>query len=247
MPCFVMIRHVNSELTNKYWIECYNSIRTFYKDAHILIIDNKSNYDFITEIETVGTTVIQSEFVGRGELLGYYYYYKSGITDPAVILQDSMFIKEYIDFGSSPMLLWNFPVENDDRDNYNNDEILYLLRKLENSGDLITIYNNRPTWKGCFCSCAVIDYKTLQQLDIKYGLFNLVNTIITPANAQAFERVFPIVLHAHDPTIINRPLLGNIFNYINSTPGYCWFFTYNDYINNPKVHNKIIKVWSRRI
>ena len=27
---FIVLRHVNNELTNKYWIKCVNSIRKFY-------------------------------------------------------------------------------------------------------------------------------------------------------------------------------------------------------------------------
>ena len=29
---FIILRHVNSSLTNQYWIKCYNSIRNFYKE-----------------------------------------------------------------------------------------------------------------------------------------------------------------------------------------------------------------------
>ena len=44
---FIILRHVNSELTNQYWIYCYQSIRK-YPEQSILIIDDNSNYQYIT-------------------------------------------------------------------------------------------------------------------------------------------------------------------------------------------------------
>ena len=50
---FIMLRHVNSEETNKYWIESYSCIRSLYPDNMIIIIDDSSNYVFITEIPLI--------------------------------------------------------------------------------------------------------------------------------------------------------------------------------------------------
>lgn len=71
---FIILRHVNNDLTNKYWIHCYNCIRKHYQENHILIIDDNSNYNFITNKELYKTTIINSEYHQRGELLPYYYY-----------------------------------------------------------------------------------------------------------------------------------------------------------------------------
>jgi hypothetical protein len=45
---FIILRHVNNELTNKYWIHCYKCIREFYPENKILIIDDNSDYKYIT-------------------------------------------------------------------------------------------------------------------------------------------------------------------------------------------------------
>ena len=37
---FIILRNVNSELTNKYWIHCYNCIRKYYPENKIIIIDD---------------------------------------------------------------------------------------------------------------------------------------------------------------------------------------------------------------
>ena len=53
---FIILRHVNNEITNKYWITCIESIRQFYPDNDILIIDDNSDYNFITSPELYKTT-----------------------------------------------------------------------------------------------------------------------------------------------------------------------------------------------
>jgi hypothetical protein len=42
------------------------------------------------------TTIINSEYHGRGELLPYYYYLQNKFVDKAVIIHDSVFINKYI-------------------------------------------------------------------------------------------------------------------------------------------------------
>ena len=46
---FIIIRHVNNDLTNKYWIHCYDCIRTYYPENSIVIIDDNSKQEYITE------------------------------------------------------------------------------------------------------------------------------------------------------------------------------------------------------
>ena len=41
---FILTRHVNSKLTNKYWIECVKQIRQIYKNNIIMTEDQKFNH-----------------------------------------------------------------------------------------------------------------------------------------------------------------------------------------------------------
>ena len=67
---FILTRHVNSEQTNKYWNQCVKLIRTFYPLRKIVIIDDNSNQEFLkAEHNYKNLTIIQSEYLGRGELL----------------------------------------------------------------------------------------------------------------------------------------------------------------------------------
>jgi hypothetical protein len=95
---FIILRHVNNNLSNQYWIYNYNCIRKYYPNNEIIIIDDNSNYQFIKEINLYKTTIIKSEYPGRGELLPYIYYLKYKLFDTAVIIHDSVFINKYIDF-----------------------------------------------------------------------------------------------------------------------------------------------------
>jgi len=240
MLSFVIIRHVNSKITNLYWIECYKCIRQLYKDNPIIIVDNNSNYDLITNFELVNTTVINSEFKCRGELTGYYYFYKTNTSSHAIILQDCMFIKQYIDFGSDNIFLWNFNADCD-----NPSEIRHMLSLLNNSEALLSMYDNKSQWNGCFASCSVIDRETLQILDEKYNLFALLTIITNSQYQKAFERVLAVLLCSIYPNMCNRSFFGDIFNYINATNGYGWGFTFNNYINN-NISCPIVKIWSQR-
>jgi len=94
---FIILRHVNSALTNNYWIRCHGCIRIFYPEHPILIIDDGSDYKYVTDITLYKTTVINSEYPGRGELLPYYYYLHNKLFETAVIIHDSVFINTYID------------------------------------------------------------------------------------------------------------------------------------------------------
>ena len=44
---FIITRHVNSELTNKYWNNCVQCLRRFYPYRKIVIIDDNSKKDLV--------------------------------------------------------------------------------------------------------------------------------------------------------------------------------------------------------
>ena len=73
---FIIIRHVNSELTDNYWITNIKHIRKYYKNK-IVIIDDNSDKTYLNNMDAPmdNVEVILSEFPKRGELLPYYYLY----------------------------------------------------------------------------------------------------------------------------------------------------------------------------
>ena len=75
---FIITRHVNSEITNRYWNQNVKLIRTFYPLRQIVIIDDNSKPEFIKEFFPYkNVEYVVSEFPQRGEILPFYYYIKN--------------------------------------------------------------------------------------------------------------------------------------------------------------------------
>jgi hypothetical protein len=228
---FIILRHVNNEITNTYWINCMNSIRVFYPENKILIIDDNSNYDFITEEKLYKTTIINSEYPKRGELLPYYYYLHNKLFDIAVILHDSTIINKYIDFNVNKYRpLWNFRHGSCDQIP---DETLMI--KSFNDTQLLEFYQNRIFWNGCYGGMSVIRHDYLRFINTKYPIANLLEFVLNRYNRMSFERVIGCVLSSHEMT---SPILGNITEYC---PWGLHMHQKNSYMHLP-----IFKYWTGR-
>jgi len=239
---FIILRHVNSEATNRYWIHCHECIRRFYPENPILIIDDNSNYSFITISNNeimYKTRIIQSEFPKRGELLPYYYYLRNPFAKYVVILHDSVFINKYIDFlpsqepsSSHPpyRFLWDFEHEWD--------QIEDETRMIQHVGDpdLLTFYEDKVLWKGCFGGMCLIRHDFLRIVDSKYEFTTkLLNDITERYNRCSFERVLACILQKEEANI---PLFGNLHAYMP------WGVSFEN--RQRFYHLPIIKVWTGR-
>jgi hypothetical protein len=227
---FIILRYVNNNLTNKYWIKSYNSIRQYYPENHIIIIDDNSNYDFITNKKLYKTTIIKSEYPKRGELLPYYYFLHNKLFDVAVFIHDSVFINSYIDFSVEKYkILWEFE---------------HYWDKIEDETKMINIfkdkeltdfYNNKHLWKGCLGCMSIISHDFLTHINNKYDLSKLLDCVLSRNNRMSLERIISCIFQKEAP---KETLLGNIHNYCQ------WGLTIND-IDKYK-HLPIIKVWTGR-
>ena len=235
---FIMLRHVNSKRTNLYWIECYNSIRKFYPENKIVIIDDNSNYDFITsekDIKLENCEIVKSEFHKRGELLPYYYYSKNKWFDTGAIIHDSVFIRKKVDFSKVDKykMLWTFasnccqqPVDEKK-----------IISKLNNNEELLKFHNNRNLWIGCFGCMSVITHDYLKIIDDKHNLSNMLDVITTRYNRCSFERVVACLLQFNHKQE-KKSVFGNIFRYCR------WGITYEQKDNHKNL--PFVKVWSGR-
>ena len=218
---FIMIRYVNSTATNSVWKECYHSIRKFYNNL-IVIIDDNSSPEYLTEIDTTNCIIVKSEFPRRGELSPYCYYIKNKYFDRAIVIQDSMRFKQYCDFRNIS--------------NYKNYTRLFSFEntayKIDigffkeatsylNNGSALYQYhlNNINRMIGCFGICYVIDYKYIIEIENKYKISNLVNFIDTRPKRQTLERLLSCLfemersINKYDTRI---DMFGSIFNNNNS-------------------------------
>jgi hypothetical protein len=231
---FIILRHVNSEKTGKYWKISYESIRKFYPENNIMIIDDNSNYEFIDtnyENTLASTTIIKSEYPGKGEILPYIYYLKNKLFDIAVIIHDSVFINKQIDFNvQNYKILWEFEHKWDQP----KDEIT-LISKLDNYEELLIFHSSKQLWKGCFGCMSVITYDYLNKINDKFNISLLLPGITSRHNRMSIERVIACLLQYFCK---NQSICGNIHKYCKFGLKFEEMKTIN--------HLPIIKVWTGR-
>lgn len=258
---FIILRNVNNAKTNEYWVLCYNCIRKYYPENHILIIDDDSNKEYLENKDLYKTTVINTEYPRRGELLPYYYYLRNRLFDVAVIIHDSVFINKYIDFSIDKYkFIWTFQHDWDQVEDETD------MINVFNDKDLLDFYHNKKLWEGCFGAMSIISYEYLETVHKKYNIDLLLDKVVTRYNRCSFERVIGVLLQFElhlctfktplSGVVMNgegvadcafemrngvkqQPLLGNIHEYC------IWKsirFNNKDKYN----HLPIIKVWTGR-
>ena len=229
---FVVLRHVNNFLTNRYWNHNYRCIRQYYPENLIMIIDDNSNLNFLKEEQRLyNVVIVNSDFHGRGELLPYYYYLSNKLFDKAIIIHDSVFINKYINFDDviDYKILWNFEHMSDQIKDETN------MIKLFNDNSLTSFYQNKQLWKGCFGGMSIITHDYLTFINSKYELSKLLNVVLNRYNRCSFERVIACLLQKH---VVHNSLLGDIHKYCK------WgilFVQRDNYKDLP-----LIKVWTGR-
>jgi hypothetical protein len=245
---FIMTRHVNSEMTNRYWQDCYRSIRRFYSSAIILIIDDNSDLSFVRiddDLVLENCFFIRSEFPRCGEFLGYYYFHKYRPFKKAVILHDSVFFQRYIDFQYHEPFrsLWHFVQHHWD------DEVIEigLLSTLRYAEELIAFYHQKNRWYGSFGQQAVCTLEWIDRMEDKYGFLGLVHHIRDRQTRSCMERIVGCVAAKEDPSLCSTPsLFGAIFSFLP------WGYSYDDYRQDRQdctsraYRLPIIKVWTSR-
>jgi hypothetical protein len=249
---FIIIRHVNSEKTNKYWNHSVKCLRTLYPLIKIIIIDDNSNYNYVKEdFNYKNVEIINSEFKGRGEILPYYYYLKNKFFDNAVIIHDSVFFHKRVDFnkllGVKVMPLWFF---HPDKENVNN--TLRISNNLINSYSIqqkITLNDSliglpHLKWYGCFGLQSYINHDFLVYIENKYKITNMISAVNCRDDRACLERIFGCIFFTENQKNLSRKsLFGDIMKY------HRWGYTYNEYENdfkNKKIPKAIIKVWTGR-
>lgn len=233
---FIILRHVNSERTNNYWIDSYNSIRKYYPENDIVILDDNSNYNFITNIKLYNAIIVDNEYKGIAELAPYIYYIKYKWFKKAMIIHDSVFINKYIDLNNIDKykILLDFEHSWDQV----SDETRMILEF--NNKELLEFYNNKKLWDGCFGGMVVINLEFLTNLNKKYNLTKLIKCIQNRYNRMSFERVIGCLLQKEAP---KETLLGNLHKYF-SFDYKKWEIYYDE--KEKYNHLELIKVWTGR-
>lgn len=252
---FIVLRHVNSETTNKYWNQSVKLIRTFYPLVKIVIIDDNSNQNLVkADCEYINLEIVQSEYKGRGELLPLIYFFKNKWFENAVILHDSVFIHKRVSFelfnGHIKVLpLWHFNLDNECV-NETAKSIQYLKLRNKIAERLAPKVLGMPQSKcyGCFGVQCYINHAFLTKIVNKYNLINLIRVIKSRQYRCGLERIMGAIFSMESNASVTS-LFGDIFQYSNA-PGYKWAkFSYEDYENmfkKGKIVKPFVKVWTGR-
>ena len=195
---------------------------------------------------------IKSEFKGRGEFLGYYYFYKLRPTKQCVVLHDSVFINKPIPFylNRQCTFLWHFNKsvclnKGNRKDVIKKEEIysyIKLLTDNNNTYNDIVNYVNKQQWIGCFGIMSIIHIDFLESLQSKYQVFDVVLQHITSRHKrQCLERLFGIIVCYELKKV--KSVYGDIKKYCK------WGTPYKpDMISIETLREKlpITKVWTGR-
>lgn len=253
--CFIFTRCVRSPEHNILWKRCYKSIRNFYPENKIIIIDDSSDKDMISEeikeSEDPNLIMIESEYRGRGEILPYYYFLKYKWAPSALILHDSTFLVSGLEDQDGSKFLWDFdPYRWDDRE-----RIIELACILDNWSELIKTYYSVGTWRGCFGAMMFISLEDLEMMDEKYKFPRLLGSILTRGDRCNWERLLSLMfICLRTTTMIKEEspkqlsMFGSIHNHYNAFLGR-GSMDLESYINRAKEYNsnyKIIKAWNSR-
>jgi hypothetical protein len=232
---FIILRHVNNELTDKYWKHSYDCIRKYYPENEIIIIDDNSNQAYITPKDIYKAQVIEGPYPQRGELLPYLYYAYNKPFDIAIIIHDSVFINSYIDpYVKEFEFLWDFNHVWDESIH----EIPMITALSKNHPELVSFHTNLDFWKGCFGGMSIIRHEYLHKINEKYNLDILIDFVVSRVKRSAFERVLACLLQIEKCNNSQTSRFGKIHAFIP------WGVTFNQM--HHFMHLPIIKVWTGR-
>jgi len=240
----IILRHVKNIEQNKLWYFSYECARKIYPNIKIMIVDDNSDYEYITnQNKLINTIIIRSEYSGRGELLPYYYLFKTKIFDKALIIHDTSFICNYIniDINDNIKFLWQVSHYYDELlagykiDNTMNKPV---LKYLNHSDDLLTYYNRRneenPPWYGVFGVMSIVKRSFINVLHTKYNLFNVFNYVKVRRNRAEMERIFGLLCcyenNISDKNFCFSTLNGDLHCYLQNND--LWKYSHKNNINN---------------
>jgi hypothetical protein len=217
------------------WLESVKKIRASYPKNPIVIIDDNSDYTFVTTMLPVDNcTVIQSEFPKRGELLPYYYLHKHRWFEKAVILHDSVFIDICIaGFECENIPLWHF----DWYLEHNYAKEREMLVSLSNNEKLLEIHASKQ-FTGMFGVMSVTTLEFIDKIQEKYNFSILLDSVTDRDHRCCLERVMAVIFTAENPTRL-KSIFGSIHQYCR------WGITFQEYMSR-KIQRPVTKVWTGR-
>lgn len=251
---FVILRHVNSKITDLYWKESYASLRRLYPTEPIVIVDDSSQKIWLREdiVLTHTTVIYDTEHRGCAELLPYYYALRLRPARRVVILHDSVFLHQRLDMSSwsettGIQYLWDIPHCYDDAIQKEIHALIDALPEGEGERERIRqmYLHKKEEWTGLFGVMSIIDIEWLGEIERRWeGLFERWFPLLTSREYRCgLERVLGLLASYHGRDRIQTPLLGRIGE---SLPWGTSFLQYLTGYEKYRTQQRVMKVWSGR-
>ena len=206
---FCIVRCIRDDKHVELCYEAYNSIRKFYPDNHIMIIDDNSTIEDNHKYENI--TIIKSEYPGCGEILAYFYFHKLRLFDEMVFIHDSMKINSVLNLNQAPMFLWNF--NRHDWDDV--PRVCRLIKDFKNRYELINLMVSNQ-WEGCFGICSYVTLPFIDEISDKYNLFSVMEHVKCRDDRCSIERIWALICHHYTGQRIIPTICGDIFSHPNA-------------------------------
>jgi len=188
---YIVLRHVNSHETNKYWQECLRRIKLYDPDAQVIVIDDNSFSEYIEDVDfDYELYSSESNEKGCAELLPYIFLLRHEWFEKAVIIQDSVFLNAHLryDHVHDFEFFWSFKHE------WNNPPLeLDLISALENSEILEEFYRKVDRWNGGFGAMCCVNLSFLREIDNRFQLNLLKPFVRRREERMAFERIIGLL------------------------------------------------------
>ena len=229
---FCIVRCIRDAKHTELCYDAYTSIRKFYPNNHIMIIDDNSTVEDLHEYDNI--TMIKSEHPGCGEVLAYYYFHKLRLFDEMVFIHDSMMINSVLDLHKTPLFLWNFTTHIWD----DVPRVCRIIQDCKHKFQLTQLMISQ-CWDGCFGICSYVTLEFIDTIERKYNFFSVLNHIKCRDDRCSMERIWSIICHHHTGKRVIPTICGNIFDHPDS------FGPYNP--TDPRLEKlPIIKRWMGR-
>ena len=245
-----ILRHMNDEITSKYWKLCYQKLRALYPNIKVVVVDDNSldqytvydsTYQDVTFYYSQNEASVEfdtKELTKRGELLPFYYYYTYGTTKYALFLHDSVFINSPINdfiYETDYLALWNFQKHASSEK--------YCTEVLESFDGLAM----EEEWAGVFGGMSVISRDYIEELNSTFDfLLILLYEINERKKRMTLERLLGICYFTMRGKA-QKALFGDIHCNCAAT-NMNWGLTWEMYqeLGHSLQNMPIVKVWSGR-
>lgn len=206
---------------------CINSIRNFYENIKIILIDD-SNIEYTKQIKhyfKVDNNIVIKESLikGSADQQIFKVFLDTELFEKAIFIQDSMLINKKLEGIDSVNLnfIWHFTNHRIHWDMINEPKTEYNIKNNIKTHTELIIHNvlrdynenkqfqdyvisklkNKNEWCGCFGSLCIIDKKTLITLNENTNFIDKFINSNSNRDRRANESIFSLVCHFYFPEI----------------------------------------------